>query len=119
MNRRDEGVLSLEFALALPLLLLAVLTALQGLVLGRDVLLAHEAARAGARAAATSTSNAAVDRAVTAAIGDRAAGVTIQPAGRSAGDTVTVEVVLDTHLGPKRFEVRATAATRVEPGVGQ
>lgn len=117
LRRQDEGVLSLEFGLALPLLLLAVVAALQSLAFGRDVLLAHDAARAGARAAATSTGSAAVEAAVEESVGDRPAQVSVTPHERATGQLVTVTVQLSTRLGPSTLDVSATAASRVEPGV--
>ncbi|MDX1620300.1 MAG: TadE/TadG family type IV pilus assembly protein [Nitriliruptorales bacterium] len=115
----QDGVLSLEFALALPMLLLAVLAALQGLALGRDVLIVHEAARAGARAAATSTGSGAVDAAISEALDGRDADRTISPPERKTGDLVVVTVVLTSRIGPQELEVSATSAARVEPGVGR
>lgn len=117
MTRSEEGVLSLEFALSLPLLLLAVLAALQSVVLARDVLVAHEAARAGARAAATSTGTAAVAAAVEEALGAREVGLDVRPEARRPGDVARVTVRIGTRIGPHRFPVVATAAARVEAGV--
>lgn len=117
MRRDEAGILSLEFGLSLPLLLLAVLAALQAVVLARDVLIAHEAARVGARAAATSSGTAAVAVAVEEAIGTRPVGIEVRPESRRTGDVARVTVRVTSRIGPHRFPVTATAANRVEPGV--
>lgn len=116
-SRHEDGVLSLEFALALPLLVLAVVAALQGLGLGRDVLVAQDAARAGARAAATASGTAPVAAAVAEAVGGRDVAWHVAPESRGEGDLATVVVTLSSRVGPVTLDVRADASARVEPGV--
>ncbi len=114
----QQGVASLEWVLALPLLALALAGVLSVAGVVRDALLVHEAARAGVRAAATSTGSADVERAVERALpssgGHR---VTVRPTDRRDGDLVEVTVVLDRTVGPVTHELRATAIARVEPAV--
>lgn len=119
MAARQDGIVSLELALALPLLALAVLAALQSLALARDVLLAHEAARAGARAAATTVTTGPVLAAAEAAADGRPVRVTVSPGRRRPGDLARVDVRIEHRIGPHVVPVRAGAAARVEPGAGR
>lgn len=119
MEPRQDGIVSLEMALALPLLALAVLAALQSLALVRDVLLAHEAARAGARAAATTLTTAPVRAAAGSAADGRPVRVTVSPARRRPGDLARVDVAIDHRIGSQVLRIRAGAAARVEPGAGR
>lgn len=90
------GSLSLEAAMALPVVAVCALALLQVVGVVRDALLAQDLARIGARVAATDPSDATVTDAIAAAAGD---GVTtdveITPAARGPGDTVTVTVRLE------------------------
>lgn len=114
----EHGVVTLEAALGVGLVVAAAVLLVHVLAFGRDVLLVHEAARAGARAAATSTGHAAVVRAAREAAPDLPITVSVVPAARQAGDLARVEVALTTTVGPLRPRVRARAAARVEPAVG-
>jgi membrane-associated phospholipid phosphatase len=60
-------MLSLEVVLVLPVVALIVLGLIQVAALGRDLLVLHEAARVGARVAATTSGSSAPERAVRAA----------------------------------------------------
>jgi hypothetical protein len=112
-----DGSLSLEMALALPVLAVCLVALLQGVGLLRDVLVVQASARHGARTAATTTDDGAVVAAVTDAAGS-VASVTVSPSGRGPGDTVTVEVVMTTRFGPLRPRVTGKAAARGEPILG-
>lgn len=114
----EHGVISLEYALVLPVLFLAVLVALHGLVAARAVLVAHEAARAGVRAAATSSGTAAAMKAARQAAEGRELRLDVSPVARTAGDLVTVTATITDRVGPTPVRVSARAVARVEPGVG-
>lgn len=110
------GSLSLEVAMALPVLALAAFAVLQLVGVGRDMLLAQELAALGARIAATTTDDAHVARAVHDAAGDgHVLDVTIVPSPRGRGDIVTVGVVVQTTFGPFAPRVSADAVSRGEP----
>lgn len=118
-RRADEhGVVSLEWMLALPLLALAVVGLLEVTAVMRDALLVHDAARAGVRAAATSTGTAPVEAAVAARLGPLDHAVEVSPRERTAGDLVEVTVAAERAVGPVTHPVRARAVARVEPVVG-
>ena len=110
--------MSLEWVLALPLLALAVVGILEVAGVVRDALLVHEAARAGVRAAATSTGTVSVEAAVARSLDGLEHGVTVTPAARADGDLVEVVVVAERRLGPVTHRLRARATARVEPAVG-
>jgi hypothetical protein len=118
MRLGQRGVVSLEWVLALPLLALAVTGILEVAGVVRDGLLAHEAARAGVRAAATSTGTDAVEAAVERSLRGAVHEVTVSPRERSDGDLVEVTVVLERTLGPVTHRLDASATARVEPAVG-
>ena len=113
----EGAVVSLEWVLALPLLALVVVGLLEVGGIVRDVLLLHDAARAGARAAATSTGTASVQDAVTASVGDLDPHVEVTPRDRAAGMLVEVHVSVDRSLGPVTHPLSARAVARVEPAV--
>lgn len=105
--------------MVLPILALLVVALLQVAALVSDALVLHDAARAGARAAATSTGTGPVARAV----GDAAPEldgirVRVDPIVRRDGDLARVEVRITRQIGPVRHQLRATAVSRVEPAVG-
>jgi Flp pilus assembly protein TadG len=111
-----DGSLSLEFALALPLVALCLLALLEGVGLLRDALLVQDAARLGARVAATTGDDGAVVAAVRDLLGaDRDVTVAVTPTPRRTGDTITVSVVLTARFGPARPAVHGRAVTRGEP----
>lgn len=118
-DRRPDaraGAVSLEAALGVTVLLLLAAMLLQVVGVGRGVLLVHEAARAGARAAATGAPDAAVAAVARDAADGLDVAVTVRPAARRPGDLVTVEVGWTGTLGPLRPEVAARSVVRVEPG---
>jgi Flp pilus assembly protein TadG len=87
---RDRGQASVEFALALPLVVVVVLGIVQLVVVARDQLAVEVAAREGARAAAVAGSPAAAaDRAAQAAIAIRPLGVRTATSGTEVTVTVT------------------------------
>ena len=102
----------------LPILALFVVGLLQTAAVIRDVLLTHEAARAGARAAATSTGTASVVAAAREAAPELDLAVRVDPVRRGDGDLATVTVTADRTIGPVRHRIRASAVARVEPAVG-
>lgn len=113
----QEAVVSLEWVLALPLLALAVMGVLEVAGIARDALLVHEAARAGVRAAATSTGTEAVRVAVDETLTGRGPEVEVRPRVRAAGELVTVTVTLERSIGPVSHPVQARAVARVEPAL--
>jgi hypothetical protein len=115
---REEGILSLEVVLVLPVVALLVIGLIQVAALGRDLLVLHEAARVGARVAATTTGTTAPERAARAAAPElRGLVVEVTPAVRSDGDLVIVAVLAEHRLGPVTRTLRAEALARVEPVV--
>lgn len=118
-RRPDEGgMLSLEVVLILPVVALLVLGLLQVAGLGRDLLVLHEAARVGARVAATTTGTSAPERAARAAAPElRDLTVDVAPASRADGDLVVVVVRASHVLGPVSRTLEARAVARVEPVV--
>lgn len=115
----DDGVFTIEALLLLPLLVIIVAGLLLVGSIVADALLVHEAARAGARAAATSTGAGAPTRAAQQAapeLGDMT--VHVEPASRRTGDLVRVRIEVTRVVGPVTHQLAATAIARVEPGVG-
>lgn len=118
-DRGEDGALTLESVLVLPVVALLVVGLLQVAALGRDMLLLHEAARSGARVAATTTGADAPRRAAAAAAPELAdLQVVIVPAARRTGDLVTVTVRATRRFGPVVRELSARAVAHVEPTVG-
>jgi hypothetical protein len=115
----DAGMLSLEAVLVLPVIALIVVGLIQVAALGRDLLVLHEAARVGARVAATTSGASAPERAARAAAPELT-GLVVQvtPTVRVDGDLVLVEVSAEHRLGPVTRTLRARSIARVEPGVG-
>ncbi len=111
-------MLSLELALSLPLVALAVLLVFHAMTYARDALLVQEAARAGARAAATSTSPRAVEQAARDAASPAHVTVAVSPPHRRAGDLAVVEVSMVSRAGLGKHTVHGRAVAQVEPGVG-
>ncbi len=117
--RDRDGALSLEAVLILPIIALVLLALVQVAAVITDVLLVHEAARAGARAAATSTGTEPVVRAAHQAAPELdGLVVEVDPPVRRDGDLARVEVRVDRRLGPTTHTLRASAVIRVEPAVG-
>ncbi len=115
----ERGAVSLEFALAVPVLALLMLLVLHAAVYARDALLVQGAAQHGARAAAATADNNRVRGVVRDALDGRDAVVTITPLHRQAGDTVRVGVTLRSRAGFGHHSVTARGAAIVEPGVGR
>ena len=114
----DTGMLSLEVVLILPVVAVMVVGLLQVAGLGRDLLVLHEAARVGARVAATTSGSAAPERAARAAAPELPGLVVeVAPAVRSDGDLVVVSVQAERRIGPVTRMLRAEAIARVEPVV--
>jgi hypothetical protein len=110
------GSLSLEMAMALPVLALCAVVLLQGVGVARDALLAQELARLGARVAATSPSDAAVRDAVARAAGpDVDVAVMISPPVRGHGTTIRVRVDLHRPDRPIDVRLRGSAVAHGEP----
>lgn len=111
-------MLSLEVVLVLPVVALLVLGLLQVAALGRDLLVLHEAARVGARVAATTTGSSAPELAARAAAPELAGLVVeVTPAVRADGDLVVVTVRAERRMGPVTRTLRADALAQVEPVV--
>ena len=118
-SRDEAGMLSLETVLVLPVVALLIVGMVQVAALGRDLLVLHEAARIGARVAATTTGASAPERAARAAAPElRGLVVEVAPTVRSDGDLVVVVVRAAHQLGPVVRTLEARAIARVEPVVG-
>lgn len=111
-------MLSLEAVYLLPVLALLVLGMFQAATVLRDVLLAHEAARVGARAAATTSGVAAVVDAAREAAPELVLQVEVTPTTRRDGDLAVVVVRTSRRIGPVTHPISARAVARVEPAVG-
>jgi Flp pilus assembly protein TadG len=120
-RERDQGQAAVELALALPLVFVMLLAAVQVLLVGRDELAVVHAAREGARAAAVAAdATGEGTRAATAAAGlDRGR---LSVAVQQGGDRVTVVVryraptdvpLVGAFVGD--VVVTGTATMRVEP----
>ncbi len=115
----DQGMLTLEVVLLLPVVAVLVIGLVQVAALGRDLLVLHEAARMGARVAATTSGADAPERAARAAAPELSGVVVdVAPAVRRSGDLVVVIVRADHRLGPVTRTLEARALARVEPVVG-
>lgn len=116
---QQAGSLSIEAVLVLPVIALLVVGLVQVAAIVADVLLLHEAARAGARTAATTSGLEAVaDAAHEAAPELEEMIVHVNPVVRRDGDVARVEVSVVRRLGPVAHTLRASAVVRVEPAVG-
>jgi len=115
----DDGMLSLEAVLVLPVIAVIVVGLIQIAALGRDLLILHESARVGARVAATTSGTSAPERAARAAAPElHGLVVAVTPAVRSDGDLVLVEVSAEHRIGLVTRTLRARSIARVEPVVG-
>lgn len=106
--------MSLEFVLLLPLVALLLLVVFEAIGVARDVVVAQDLARQGARVAAVEWGDAAAVRVVHDLVPD--AEVRVAPPGRAAGDQVTVEVRLVATMAGIDVPVTASATAMVEPG---
>lgn len=103
----------------LPFLALLALGLLNTVAVLRDVLLLHEAARVGARIAATTADNQVVANAARDAVPELAGvRLAVTPRQRGSGDVITVSTSVARRVGPTSLLLRATAHARVEPSVG-
>lgn len=102
----------------LPILALLMFGLLETAAVIRDVLVVHEAARAGVRTAATTTGVEAPTESAREAAVELELNVTVEPASRSDGDLVTVTTSAQRSIGPFTHTVRAEAVAMVEPAVG-
>lgn len=112
----QDGAVSLEAALLLPFVALVTLAVLQTVGVARDLLLVHDAARAGARSAATTLGQGPPTDAARSAADGREVTVRVEPARRVAGDLVTVTVDLAGRFGHLPYTVTARSVAEVEPG---
>lgn len=112
----QDGAVSLEAALLLPFIALVTLAVLQTVGVARDLLLVHDAARAGARSAATTLGQSPPVEAARDAADGRDVTVRIEPARRAAGDLVSVSVELSGQFGHLPYTVSARSVAEVEPG---
>lgn len=114
--RGQTGSLSLEAAMAIPVVALSALALLQLVGVARDALLAQDLARVGARVAAVDPSDAAVVDAVRAAAGgDVDLAVDVTPSARHHADTITVTVRLRREGRWFDVDLTGTAASHGEP----
>lgn len=113
----DDGIVSLEAVWVLPLFMLIGVGLLHVIGYASDVLVVHEAARAGVRHAVVTTGVDGPVAAATDAAFDRDVTVTVTPIDRMAGDVVTVTVTTYRTVGALTYPVVATAVGRVEPVV--
>jgi Flp pilus assembly protein TadG len=120
-HRGDDGQAAVELALALPLVFVVLLGAVQVLVVGRDQIAVIHAAREGARAAAVAADPVGEGTAAaTAAAGLDAGRLSVAVAGGDQSVTVTVryEVPTDVPLVGALVgdvTVTGTATMRTEP----
>lgn len=119
VSSSEHGSLSLELALTVPALFLLMLVVFHAAVYARDALLVQDAARRGARVAATSLDDEVITAAVRDALDGRPAAVTVGPPARRAGDVVRVTVTLQSRVVPGAAPLSATSVAAVEPGVGE
>ncbi len=113
----ESGMLSLEAVWVLPVLALLMVGLLETAGLVRDVLLLQEAARMGARTAATTTGVDPVVAAAREAAPELELHVEVTPALRGDGDLAVVRTRTTRTIGPVRHELSARAVVRVEPSV--
>lgn len=102
----------------LPVLVLLMMGLVETATVIRDVLVAHEAARAGARAAATTSGAEPVIAAARRSAPELALDVEVSPVVRGDGDIAMVTVTTRRRIGPVTHIIRAEAVARVEPAVG-
>jgi Flp pilus assembly protein TadG len=120
-RRGDDGQAAVELALALPLVFVVLLGAVQVLVVGRDQIAVIHAAREGARAAAVAADPIGEGTAAaTAAAGLDAGRLSVAVAGGGESVTVTVRYEVPTGVplvGALVGDVTVTgvATMRVEP----
>lgn len=105
--------------MVLPVVAVVILGLVQVSAVVADLLLVHEAARVGARVAATTSGTAPVIQAVRDAAAElEGISVEVDPPVRRDGDLVHVRVSVDRRLGPMSHRLAASAVSRVEPAVG-
>jgi hypothetical protein len=113
----EDGFLSLEWVLTVPVMLLLAALVVAAGYLVRDVLLLQEAARVGARTASTTAGQQAVRAAVHDAAPELGGGlaVAVAPLSRRPGDHVEVVVTTTRRYGPLSHRLVARSTARVEP----
>lgn len=111
-------MLSLEAVMVLPVLALLIMGLVETAAVLRDLLVTHEAARAGARAAATTSGAGPVAAAAREAAPELTIEVAVTPVVRRDGDVATVVVTTRRRVGPVVHTLEARAVARVEPAVG-
>jgi hypothetical protein len=117
-RRADEdGFLSLEWVLTVPVMVLLAALVVAAGYLVRDVLVLQEAARVGARTASTTAGQHAVRAAVHDAAPELGGGlaVAVTPMSRRPGDHVEVVVTTTRRYGPLSHRLVARSTARVEP----
>lgn len=114
---RQDGVVTLEFALLIPVVGVLLLAVLLAGVHAVDQIAVQDAARAGARSAVTTRQVEPPRRAAQGAVGDREVQVVILPAGRRPGTQVNVTVLYRRQLPWISWSVTGRAVGIVEPGV--
>jgi len=116
--RAEAGQATVELALLLPVLVLALVAVVQVAVVVRDQVAVVEAAREGARAASVDPAGGAAERAAHRVLAGAQVDVGPRPAvGRPITVTVTYRAVTDLPLVGALFpdpELRASAVMRVE-----
>ncbi len=122
----EQGSISVEFALVLPLVLMALLAVIQTGVVMRAHLMVAQAAREGARQATTATNDAEIVKAATqAAAGANSDVLSVtwnMPEGGQAGSPITVSAQtsvpclfpLLASVWPHAFQAKATTTMRLE-----
>jgi hypothetical protein len=113
----EDGFLSLEWVLTVPVMLLLAALVVAAGYLVRDVLVLQEAARVGARTASTTAGQQAVHAAVHDAAPELGGGlsVAVAPMARRPGDHVEVVVTTTRSYGPLSHRLVARSTARVEP----
>jgi Flp pilus assembly protein TadG len=119
VNGRDRGQAAVEFAIALPMVVILVLGIVQVVIVARDQIAVELAAREAARAASVAASpSAAASRAANEAISLRPIAVAVATSTRQV--TVTVSHHSDTDvplIGPliAGIDLKATVTMQREP----
>lgn len=111
-------MLSLEFALLLPVIGLVVLAIVLAGIHGVDQVSVQDAARQAARVAATTRAGDAPEQAAQDAAFPRQVSVVVKPATRKPGDRILVAVKHTRDVGWLHWTVTGIAHTVAEPRVG-
>ena len=114
----ERGVLSLEFALLLPVVAMVLMAIVLAAVHGVDQLAVQEAARQAARVAATTRAGEAPTAAASESAFPRIVSVVVKPASRRPGDRVLVAVRHTRDVGWLHWTVTGVAHAVAEPRTG-